>query len=252
MIFIALLFTICVSLTLGRPEYQGRIPNGAQVQSVNGQPWPGVGHMRAAGSGPLNPFGVDFQAAGYKWTQALCLKDSDGDGASNGQELGDPDCIWSPGDTPSSSEVSHPGFPGDAKDGSFDTCKDFEAPPNSRIMTVQFTTPFNLPNDRVTSYPRQAFDLRTVPGSAGVSFQFIIVDEEAHLVQTNKIMQDEDHWAFRFEVEFGGREDVVHHILLYACTEAQVTSPVIFTDKRTLSGGMPCQQGLVFGWAIGK
>ena len=34
----------------------------------------------------------DFAAAGYSWTPALCHKDSDGDGHSNGQELGDPHC----------------------------------------------------------------------------------------------------------------------------------------------------------------
>ena len=30
-----------------------------------------------------------------KWDQTLCEKDSDGDGKSNGQELGDPECQWS-------------------------------------------------------------------------------------------------------------------------------------------------------------
>jgi hypothetical protein len=34
----------------------------------------------------------DFAAAGYTWTVELCNKDSDGDGHSNGAELGDPDC----------------------------------------------------------------------------------------------------------------------------------------------------------------
>jgi hypothetical protein len=43
--------------------------------------------------------GLDFLAKNpstgrgvYKWTQTLCLADSDGDGQSNGQELGDPCC----------------------------------------------------------------------------------------------------------------------------------------------------------------
>jgi hypothetical protein len=36
----------------------------------------------------------DFDEAGYKWTPELCRKDSDGDGFTNGQELGDPDCTW--------------------------------------------------------------------------------------------------------------------------------------------------------------
>jgi hypothetical protein len=32
-----------------------------------------------------------------KWDTLLCQQDSDGDGKTNGQELGDPACKWSPG-----------------------------------------------------------------------------------------------------------------------------------------------------------
>lgn len=34
----------------------------------------------------------DFAAAGYTWSKQLCDRDSDGDGFTNGMELGDPDC----------------------------------------------------------------------------------------------------------------------------------------------------------------
>lgn len=37
------------------------------------------------------------QDAGNQWTLELCQRDSDGDGQTNGEELGDPDCIWKPG-----------------------------------------------------------------------------------------------------------------------------------------------------------
>ena len=44
------------------------------------------------------------------WNHVICNKDSDGDGISNGEELGDPDCKWSPGKTSSrTSGLSHPG-----------------------------------------------------------------------------------------------------------------------------------------------
>lgn len=45
------------------------------------------------------------------WTKTVCEADSDGDGLSNGQELGDPDCLWTAVDTeiPTNSTVSHPG-----------------------------------------------------------------------------------------------------------------------------------------------
>ncbi|VDP84394.1 unnamed protein product [Echinostoma caproni] len=43
------------------------------------------------------------------WTQ-LCRLDSDGDGLTNGQELGDPNCEWTKGQTPSrTTNLSHPG-----------------------------------------------------------------------------------------------------------------------------------------------
>ena len=44
------------------------------------------------------------------WNRTLCEKDSDGDGLTNGQELGDPNCIWTQGSIPTvSTNLSHPG-----------------------------------------------------------------------------------------------------------------------------------------------
>ena len=61
---------------------------------------------------PNNPFGVDFASAGHAWTAALCGADSDGDGLTNGEELGDPCCVWFRGAASnlSSYATSHPGF----------------------------------------------------------------------------------------------------------------------------------------------
>lgn len=44
------------------------------------------------------------------WTPELCRADSDGDGLSNGAELGDPDCTWSKGGARRVA-LSHPGIP---------------------------------------------------------------------------------------------------------------------------------------------
>merc|ERR1719199_1136780 len=78
----------------------------------------GVGHHTCAGGDmPLNVFGEDLKKAGYKWTRELCEKDSDGDGFTNGEELGDPCCVWAAFDIASdymaSFTPSHPGVTGE-------------------------------------------------------------------------------------------------------------------------------------------
>ena len=91
--------------------FQGLIPNGQNVKDSAGNAWPGVGHRHSGGGSFRNVFGQDFFAAGKKWTKELCMQDSDCDGLSNGYELGDPDCTWEPGQTPSrTTGITHPGF----------------------------------------------------------------------------------------------------------------------------------------------
>jgi hypothetical protein len=65
--------------------------------------------LDANGGGALNTFGEDFFASDTMWTTSLCEKDSDGDGATNGEELGDPCCVWNPGDQPQTKANSSPG-----------------------------------------------------------------------------------------------------------------------------------------------
>ncbi|RUS72249.1 hypothetical protein EGW08_019990 [Elysia chlorotica] len=95
---------------LALPNYVDLIPNGANVRLPCSGNDCAVGHQNPSGEGALNAFGYDFAIAGRKWTQALCLQDSDGDGVSNGQELGDPECVWRVGESPArSSDISNPG-----------------------------------------------------------------------------------------------------------------------------------------------
>jgi len=91
------------------------IPNGNVAQCVT---------CHTDMIGPLlNPFGEDVKVtlhgvavdAGAKpvWSE-ICAKDSDGDGQTNGQELGDPCCTWQEGQTPprtSPATISNPGLP---------------------------------------------------------------------------------------------------------------------------------------------
>ncbi|TMW66315.1 hypothetical protein Poli38472_004080 [Pythium oligandrum] len=92
-----------------RQEFVARIPNGDFI----GEDF-SLGHTEADeyGEVELNDFGKAFAAAGHKWTPALCFGDADGDGQSNGAELGDPCCLWQEGAVPLITEVmSHPGDP---------------------------------------------------------------------------------------------------------------------------------------------
>ena len=84
---------------LSFPSFQASVPNG----HVNGQ---NTGH------GDNSTFRWAFSGVGYAWTTALCNLDSDGDGQSNGLELGDPCCIWEQGSVPTfTSDISVAGDP---------------------------------------------------------------------------------------------------------------------------------------------
>ena len=96
------------------PQYRDEIPNGHIVPDCDGNIVAGVGHLNTAGGGARNPFGLDFQNAGNTWSSTLCGTDSDGDGRTNGEELGDPNCVWSKSSGPTTSvdpmTITHPGI----------------------------------------------------------------------------------------------------------------------------------------------
>ncbi|CAG5131305.1 unnamed protein product [Candidula unifasciata] len=93
-------------------HFQALIPNGASViDPCSGRvAWSGVGHQTKEGRTDRNPFGQDFSAHGKVWSKELCQLDSDGDGLTNGEELGDPDCLWTPGEAAKGPATSHPGI----------------------------------------------------------------------------------------------------------------------------------------------
>ena len=63
----------------------------------------------ASGFGSL--FSGALKTTAYGWTVDTCAQDSDGDGFSNGDELGDPCCAWSYGAAPLlSRDLSNPSF----------------------------------------------------------------------------------------------------------------------------------------------
>ncbi|XP_063431569.1 temptin-like [Mytilus trossulus] len=97
------------------PWFRDNIPNGDFVpcncSKLSEMAWEAVGHFSLFdGTANKNPFGIDFRKNGMKWTQSLCKGDSDGDGLSNGEELGDPNCTWIEGQTPDYDAIGHPGI----------------------------------------------------------------------------------------------------------------------------------------------
>ena len=111
------------------PSFGSKVPNGEKVPCLDeddpsciGGYCRGLGHGSCAGGVPgnpnLNPFGLDWKANGYEWTTDLCTADSDGDGYTNGEELGDPCCTWVAGVFGGSGDSNYlqnfiPSHPGD-------------------------------------------------------------------------------------------------------------------------------------------
>ncbi len=111
---------LAVPSALAHSTFMKYIPNGNNVHDQFGKAWVAVGHTAAspddvpnfASDGfARNPFGWAFAKAGFVWTRELCEQDSDADGLTNGEELGDPLCVWEYGDAPSRTvNITHPGM----------------------------------------------------------------------------------------------------------------------------------------------
>lgn len=185
--------------------YQHKIPNGDRVpNSCNKhQIWSGVGHVQMDGHGVLNAFGIDFQRLGKKWSTELCRLDSDEDGRYNGEELGDPNCIWTP-ESPSSISFQNISHPGICEPVDSETCRQkssmlscgmlAERCPSLREKETRNIT-IKFPKSIV---PKQATTYRCL------IFEFP-QDGDFHIVASKPVI-DNHH--------------VMHHILLFGCDES--------------------------------
>jgi predicted ferric reductase len=103
---------LLIQSTHSHSKYRDNLPNSQILYSQPNLNF--LGHQNLE-TKQLNWFGFDFAGNGYQWTKDLCFLDSDGDGQSNGLELGDPSCSWSV-DQPNPNDkwytnvnISHPG-----------------------------------------------------------------------------------------------------------------------------------------------
>lgn len=109
---IVLALTLTLAMALARPALAhpadcSAIPNGSVNTCANC-------HVSSSGGGTRTPFGEDVattRSGGAVQWPALYDLDSDDDGQTNGQELGDPCGSWSAGATPGrTTGISNPGI----------------------------------------------------------------------------------------------------------------------------------------------
>lgn len=95
--------------SFGIDTYVGLVPNGSSFSCS-------TCHV-ASGPPNRNPFGTDFANNGHVWNAALAQLDSDKDGYTNGEELGDPNGTWTTHNQNPPGPVYNPGDPGSHPSG---------------------------------------------------------------------------------------------------------------------------------------
>lgn len=194
---------VCILSVSAYQNFQDEIPNGNKVPHPckANYIWHGVGHHNPLGGGTRNQFGLDFKAAGTNWTSDLCQKDSDGDGITNGEELGDPNCVWTKGDAPvRSTNISHPGICTQTdksickKDKSWVDCtldvglKNCDAIKEPETLNITIRFPETVVPPQETTYSCMIFNLPQ--------------GRDYHLVAAEPYINN---------------SEVIHHILVFGC-----------------------------------
>ena len=173
----------------------------------------------------------DFAAAGHEWTVALCQQDSDGDGRSNGEELGDPNCVWVAGGAdPEGPALSHPGLVDEAivpeEAASLNSCENYQEPENIEVLDIVFTAP-NEVDETQTHYICQQ--------------QRINIDipkQPYHLIKTSVILDN---------------PNLLHHMFVYVCAPDVLPNDGDRSEEGSYYCGGTTETNCrrVGGWAVG-
>jgi len=241
---------LLVCLTHGadsRPSYATRIPNGVSVPAPDGSGaiCNGVGHDSCYGAGPLNPFGQAFEAASLQWTVELCQADSDGDGLTNGQELGDPCCTWTPGAAPlQNAALSHPGFAESVADITAQASINCEDQPAASPLEGSSKF-YNIGEEQSSQTFTMEWDLSTQETQYIAFPRALKYDDQA---PTSAI------YMVGFKVEVDNIEHV-HHFVVYQCdrelTEEELQPFDELTEENySRRNDMGCQKEIAI-WAPG-
>ncbi|XP_033750816.1 dopamine beta-hydroxylase-like [Pecten maximus] len=219
------------------PSFQTSIPNGGSVLDPcdDTTAWPGIGHEAMGGSGPLNPFGRDLKNNGKVWNLTLCEMDSDGDGISNGAELGDPDCEWTPGSNPAGQPTGHPGM-----------CEPWSDPVCLQKNAFHICETENMTCDVINSPDVQDFAIR-FPKTA------VPKQDTTYMCMNFALPADQDYHVIA-DRGLIDNKFVMHHIILYACPYDvelddlgnELNSPYVCG----MAGEVQCVD-VIGGWSVG-
>ena len=223
-----LFLAACTDQTAAFPFFRERIPNGFSVPNPGPQGgiWAGVGHLATGGGGPRNSFGLDFVAAGAQWTVELCQKDSDGDGRSNGVELGDPDCVWTPGAQPAQPATSHPGVVDQPTNVLPDPCETFVPPADLFSIDIKFTQPNQLAGNVRTEYICEQKTFTSPDGQPAIFHQL-----KSEVIDNNPA--------------------VLHHIWVYDCDTMDSSDGNMVGQGAYACDGVEANCQIIAGWALG-
>jgi hypothetical protein len=148
--FLAVAFASLSAVACARPNFPDLIPNGRAADATgSGLTCVHLGHEKCVAGAPRNPFGKDFKDIGkMTWTKELCMADSDGDGLTNGEELGDPCCLWTPSNPKPegyrTTMLSHPGDKADDGAKTAPKCPSGSKPTGPVATTVAATKPADV------------------------------------------------------------------------------------------------------------
>ncbi|OWF46513.1 Tyramine beta-hydroxylase [Mizuhopecten yessoensis] len=231
-----LISVLFASTVWGYRHLQDEIPNGGGVPHPckANYIWGGVGHLDPHGGGDINPFGLDFKNAGMKWTKFLCEMDSDKDGKTNGEELGDPDCVWTKGNIPTVTiDISHPGV-----------CTPHSAPACQAVNNWIDCRIGDLQCDALSEVGMKNITLR-FPETAVPS------DETNYLCMFFDLPTDGDYHFVAME-PYIDNVNVMHHMLLYGCENPDAATQDMTKPRSCgMSKSTQCKN-LLAGWGIGS
>ncbi|XP_048751432.2 tyramine beta-hydroxylase-like isoform X1 [Ostrea edulis] len=227
-VWFPLFFTSC----LGFKFLQTKIPNGDSVPHPckPNYLWHGVGHRNELGGGLRNPFGEDFDASGKTWSPELCRKDSDGDGKTNGEELGDPNCLWRENAIPDKNAFSHPGV-----------CEPYDSALCKPRNTWVLCKLEKFQCDAITEPDVENITLRYPP-------TLVPNQETNYFCMTFELPQDGDYHMIATQ-PYIDNEYVMHHILIFGCEESVTRAETV--PKKCGMGSAKCRS-IIAGWTLGQ